>query len=866
MDPIKEGSHERSFGSSHSGQSTAELNEQLAQLRRELELLKASKTRTHVTSYPDESVRSQQVREQAELPRQERLLTSRYSRRSFQDARTLSPTSQANLHASRNEYQHQAPVPHEDISSQIGYAGEESSAHKYVIEAPFGVKTISRSITSRSQSLPKPSAPPGASTRSLAHSLSTQVDRDANTIRQDRNLLRDSPLKTEHRDSGAPSPEALQGPGMFHMLGQEKEKLMASRVTPSFSDEVPSGTADRMHPAARRPSIVRQANSNPLSSESRMSLSTLKAMKGKNELEMPKASEAEIPAISNRTRQVLEELEKLKRENAMLKSSKAKEMDSAQQRLAYFEQNHAAASKVRMVEIKKMIIKSQELDLAFLVDATGSMQSSIDMIKTTVTTMASGIMQSYPDCKLRVAFVPYRDYEDTAQDDREMLDFTTSFSGLESVFVQALSRVRAVGGGDDAEDVFTGIARVAQLSWVAPNRVLFHIADAPCHGLSFHDGVGDLYPNGDKYGRTINAQFRILHEVCHISTYFFCHLNSSTKKMIRKFREAAGSSLDILEEQFVNISNIPHKVITLCRGTIQKTLSVVNAQNPIVDVQFVREDVIKGVPSWAQVPEQSGVHFRCKWYRALDDMLSRISNHMALEEESMDHIQVQIAKHPFSDEGAVRWPYHALITYPNESPRSMVVKRFKTPLGKDVREIHKRERYWAQMEVQSVSAHMANEFNKITSNMKNVKKVEFTEVTTLEVGSGSNIKFYNMESLLEGEWMRYSNNGGYVNTLDYAAVLQAFTHWTHERSRGLLMVTDLQGVRMTNLFGENVFCLCDPAIHCTDVMRFTRTNLGAEGFKLFFETHKCNDVCEKLRLAVGTAGRTLSGTKVGSYW
>jgi len=43
---------------------------------------------------------------------------------------------------------------------------------------------------------------------------------------------------------------------------------------------------------------------------------------------------------------------------------------------------------------------------------------------------------------------------------------------------------------------------------------------------------------------------------------------------------------------------------------------------------------------------------------------------------------------------------------------SMVVKRFKTPLGKDVREVHKRDRYWAQMEVQSVSAHMANEFNK----------------------------------------------------------------------------------------------------------------------------------------------------------
>lgn len=61
---------------------------------------------------------------------------------------------------------------------------------------------------------------------------------------------------------------------------------------------------------------------------------------------------------------------------------------------------------------------------------------------------------------------------------------------------------------------------------------------------------------------------------------------------------------------------------------------------------------------------------QCRWYRALDDMLSRIINKMALQEEPMDHIRVQIAKHPFSDEGTVRWPYYASIMYPNElSPR-----------------------------------------------------------------------------------------------------------------------------------------------------------------------------------------------------
>jgi hypothetical protein len=325
--------------------------------------------------------------------------------------------------------------------------------------------------------------------------------------------------------------------------------------------------------------------------------------------------------------------------------------------------------------------------------------------------MASGIKVQYPECKLRVAFAPYRDYEDTVKDDDEACDFTSSFTGADSTFVRALSRVRASGGGDDAEDVFTGIARVAGFNWNASNRLLIHIADAPCHGIQFHDGVGDHYPAGDKYGRKIEAQLQLLHERCKVSTYFFCHVNTSTRKMLQEFKKASGGAITITEEQFSNISNIPEKVVTLCRGTIQKTLSVVGVAHPPGDMKFVNEVVVTAVPSWADISIQTGSHFKHKWYRALDDLLSKINRKMAIDEEVVDHVQVQIAKHPFSSEGAVRWPYYAKITRPSEAPRFMVVKRFKTALNKDVREVHKRDRYLAQMEVQSVAAQMAEEFN-----------------------------------------------------------------------------------------------------------------------------------------------------------
>lgn len=370
MDPIGEGSREGSAGSSSSGQSwqTILLNEQVEQLRREIELLQATITRTHVAPHPDHSTRTLQIQEQmGQLRLEERLLDSRLapsgsavSPRTYQDVnRSMQQAGapQLDFYAYRND-QYQVPVSPEGMSV----------SHKYVIEAPFATKTVSSSKTLRSQSLPKPSTPPGASTRSLAQSRSIQVDRDESSLRRENWNMPGSYMPPASpglsprivRDFGEQSkgmsPQTLQALGTLHVLRQEKEKLEA---------ELSSRTRAQM-------------NSNPVSAGPDMSLRTLQALdevaRVKREIEMLKANKVELPAMSERTRQVMDQLEKVRRENEMLKSSKAKEMESARRRLAYFEQNHAVASKARMLEIRKMIITSQELDLAFLVDATGSMQ------------------------------------------------------------------------------------------------------------------------------------------------------------------------------------------------------------------------------------------------------------------------------------------------------------------------------------------------------------------------------------------------------------------------------------------------------------------------------------------------------------
>ena len=66
--------------------------------------------------------------------------------------------------------------------------------------------------------------------------------------------------------------------------------------------------------------------------------------------------------------------------------------------------------------------------------------------------------------QVRCAFVAYRDYDDTPN--VEVLDFTSDFHQF-SKFVRS---VVATGGGDECEDVFSGLQSLANLSWRGPTE------------------------------------------------------------------------------------------------------------------------------------------------------------------------------------------------------------------------------------------------------------------------------------------------------------------------------------------------------------------------------------------------------------
>jgi hypothetical protein len=117
------------------------------------------------------------------------------------------------------------------------------------------------------------------------------------------------------------------------------------------------------------------------------------------------------------------------------------------------------------------------LDLAFLIDTTGSMGDELTYVQSELDDIVGGIATQFPGINQRWALVLYRDLGDEYV--VRSFDFTTDLAS----FRANLAAQSANGGGDMPEAVDQGLAAATQLGWRdgATARVAFWIADAPHH-------------------------------------------------------------------------------------------------------------------------------------------------------------------------------------------------------------------------------------------------------------------------------------------------------------------------------------------------------------------------------------------------
>ncbi len=117
------------------------------------------------------------------------------------------------------------------------------------------------------------------------------------------------------------------------------------------------------------------------------------------------------------------------------------------------------------------------LDLAFVIDVTGSMEDELRYVNQELADIVSRTRAESRQVQIRVGAVFYRDRHD--QQPLQRIPFTTNIQG----FTQAMQSIFATGGGDYPEDLNSGLeAALNSLSWSQQEnaaKVMVLVADAP---------------------------------------------------------------------------------------------------------------------------------------------------------------------------------------------------------------------------------------------------------------------------------------------------------------------------------------------------------------------------------------------------
>ncbi|EFA77644.1 protein serine/threonine kinase [Heterostelium album PN500] len=489
----------------------------------------------------------------------------------------------------------------------------------------------------------------------------------------------------------------------------------------------------------------------------------------------------------------------------------------------------------RMEEIKmtfKAIRASERVDLLFLLDCTGSMGEYIYQVKNDLVKLQVELKANYKNLDLKFGFIRYTDFD--VEKPYSILDFTNSTLD----FVTFVASIKDEGGDDCAEDMFGGMNLIKLMGWRKDStRIVIHLADAPCHGEEYHDKP-DNYPDGDPNGITLDS---LMKDIISLDiNYFFGHIiKPATSKMIDIFNKR----LAILSKNMKTINTFDSKDIsTLSTHLLKSVESSISSSRSTLTSQLVDKEpripkdyiIVKEVPYFPTLPLIPMQRIQFKIPNSLDACLDEKYEASSFSEE----FEIKMAPYPFS-QGGNRLAYHAV----DKDGNRKVVKQSKYK-GSSYNSM---KRYLEEMECQTVAAKFAFDFNHLRSK----QDINFTFAKVLVDKNNDQPQFYSVEKLIEGEYQKFNSNHGWLRKDEDGMneIIQTFSHWTYQASKGKAMVVDIQGVKI-----DKGYLLTDPAIHCINVRRFGATNLGKPGMIKFFDTHKCNKHCRELKLVKPSFG------------
>lgn len=144
------------------------------------------------------------------------------------------------------------------------------------------------------------------------------------------------------------------------------------------------------------------------------------------------------------------------------------------------------------------------IEVAFVLDTTGSMAGLIDGAKRKIWSIANTIIDVNPDADMRMALVAYRD-----RGDEYVLKSFEMSADVQGLYGE-LIKLQAAGGGDTPESVNEALDEaVRKLEWTDGDnttRIVFLVGDAPPH-MDYPNAP--LYPqvlkHAQEVGITVNT-------------------------------------------------------------------------------------------------------------------------------------------------------------------------------------------------------------------------------------------------------------------------------------------------------------------------------------------------------------------------